>query len=34
MACRNDLRPDITKGPWTLEEEYILAVAHSQLGNK
>lgn len=31
---RNDLRPDITKAPWTLEEEYILAVAHSQLGNK
>ncbi|KAL6765738.1 Homeodomain-like protein, partial [Haematococcus lacustris] len=31
---RNDLRPDISKGPWSAQEEYVLALAHSQLGNK
>lgn len=37
-SCRekyqNDLRPDITKGPWSYEEDYVLALAHSRLGNK
>ena len=31
---KNDLRPDISKDPWTLKEEYALAVAHSKVGNR
>lgn len=31
---KNDLRPDISKEPWTLQEEYILALAHSKHGNR
>jgi hypothetical protein len=31
---RNDLREGISKTQWTLREEYVLAVAHSQLGNQ
>jgi hypothetical protein len=31
---RNDLRPDISKEPWSLREEYLLALAHSQVGER
>ncbi|KAK7401213.1 hypothetical protein VNO78_12536 [Psophocarpus tetragonolobus] len=30
----NHLQPNITKGPWTLEEDMILIRAHQELGNK
>jgi hypothetical protein len=31
---KNDLRPDISKAPWTTREEYILARAHAVVGNQ
>mmetsp|Transcript_40401 Transcript_40401/g.89733 ORF Transcript_40401/g.89733 Transcript_40401/m.89733 type:complete len:648 (+) Transcript_40401:247-2190(+) len=31
---KNDLRPDISKDPWTSREEYILARLHSDVGNQ
>ncbi|GIL77109.1 hypothetical protein Vretimale_3210 [Volvox reticuliferus] len=31
---KNDLRPNICKEPWSLKEEYVLAVAHSLHGNR
>ena len=31
---KNDLRPDISKEPWTSREEYILSRAHSEVGNQ
>lgn len=31
---KNDLRPNICKEPWTLKEEYVLALAHSKHGNR
>ncbi|KAF5835427.1 hypothetical protein DUNSADRAFT_7415 [Dunaliella salina] len=30
---KNDLRPDLSKSPWTGQEEYILARAHCEIGN-
>jgi hypothetical protein len=33
-GLQNDLRPDISKAPWTPQEEYILARAHSERGNQ
>ncbi|KAG2495316.1 hypothetical protein HYH03_006587 [Edaphochlamys debaryana] len=31
---KNDLRPNISKDPWSLKEEYVLALAHSLHGNR
>jgi len=31
---QNDLRPDLSKDPWSSQEEYILARAHCQIGNQ
>eukprot|EP00983_Pelagomonas_calceolata_P074435 1152560-Pelagomonas_calceolata.AAC.4 len=31
---QNDLRPDLSKAPWTGQEEYILARAHCEIGNQ
>ncbi|PNH01884.1 Myb-related protein 3R-1 [Tetrabaena socialis] len=31
---KNDLRPNINKEPWSLKEEYVLALAHYQYGNR
>lgn len=30
---KNDLRPGLTKEPWSLQEEFMLALAHSKFGN-
>ncbi|KXZ46859.1 hypothetical protein GPECTOR_40g593 [Gonium pectorale] len=30
----SDLRPGIDQGAWALQEEYVLALAHSRVGNK